>query len=435
MRELLSVSIILLFSLTSQLVHAATVYYQPTPYPAMQADGTIMDQTNLSIVHVWEGWLSKIYYNQTFQRANGIQIGGSTGDKEWMYIKFDLTGLPQDVDRALILLMPYAIPSQFASVPYAVCPVTSSWELSMTWSTQPSVGTCYGWYPAPTAGSWSWVWLSGTGGPDWYNQWTNPALATLVNNGVMLFPQAADNNLDAFYSTLYNSYTTDPYADARRPILQLDFTPTLVLKMPLRGVRDPEKLSWLVTTEVGGYDCLGHAPDGSNDPWPDPYHSDSTVPGNYFSIDFSWKNKDINGAQVYSSGDNIPVLAAADGIVTTFPLSQPNAVADNGNFVVVTHGTTGFTTRYLHLKSIAVANNTSVTQGTLLGYMGNTGLSKGVHLHFGVRYNGSGSSTVPELAKVVMDGWLLKSFQTECSVDTTGTPAAKIRYYQSSNYY
>jgi len=296
----------------------------------------------------------------------------------------------------------------------------------MTWSTQPSLGTCYGWYAAPIARSWSGFWLSGTGAPDWYNQWMN---GTLVNNGVMLFPQASNNNFDAFYSTLYNSYPTDPYADARRPILQLDFTPTLVLKMPLKGLQGPEKLSWLVTTEAGGYDCLGKPPF-----WPDPAHQGD----NYFSIDFSWENKDANGVQTYSSEDNIPVLAAADGIATTFPLGQPNAIPDNGNFVVVTHGTTGFTTRYLHLRTFAVPNNASVsvTQGTLLGYMGNTGISTGVHLHFGVRYNGSGASTIPELAKVVMDGQLLKSYQTECSVDsTTGNPTTKMRYYPSSNYY
>mgnify|MGYP001612999783 FL=1 len=391
----------------------------------------------LEIVHVWEAWFSNIFYQQTLQRTNSIQIGGSGGDNEWMYLKFDLTGLPQNVDWAYLWLMPYAVPSQFASVPYGACRVTGSWDLSMTWGTQPGRDNCYGPYSAPTPYSWSGFWMSVAGGPDWYDAWKNEVLA---NNGVMLFPLAANNNFDAFYSTLYNSYATDPYADARRPILQLTFTPTLELKMPLRGLRGPEKLSWLVTTEVGGYDCLGHVADGSNDPWPDPYHSDSTGPGNYFSIDFSWKSQDANKVQVYSESDNIPVLAAAGGRAIIPSDSGPTF--PNGNYIVIDHDSdgnisTGFTTRYLHLKTIVVSNNASVAQGALLGYMGNTGTeSNGTHLHFGVRYNGSGRSTIPELAKVVMDGWLLKSFQTECAVDAaTGIPTGKIRYYQSFNYY
>lgn len=421
MRKLLAVFVLLFCALVAQPANAVTVWYQPTPYPAKQADGTMMPQ-DITIVHAWEGWLSNVYYGQTLQRTTNLQMGGA-GDYELMYLKFDLTGLPQNVDQALMYLQEYAIPSPYTTIPYATCSVTSTWNLSMTWNTQPSYGTCYGWYPAPTANTWSGFWLSyQNGSPNWYNQWKN---GTLANNGVMLYPQATNNNFDAFYSTLYNNYASDPLADGRRPALYLSFTPTLEIKMPLKGLQGPEKLSWLVTTEVGGYDCLGHVADGSNDPWPDTAHQGS----NYFSIDFSWRNKDVNGAQVYASTDNIPVLAAADGTATVFP-NDPF----NGNYVVVTHGTTGFETRYLHLKTpIVVANNASVTQGTLLGYMGATG-TNAIHLHFGVRYNGNGASTVPELAKVVTEGLLLKSYQTECVVDTNGVPTSRIRYYPSSNY-
>ena len=406
----------LLFMMGAISAHAITAWYQPTPYPSKQADGTAMPQ-DIGVVRVWDGWLPSYYYGQSFQRDSSLLVGG-WGDQYWTFMKFDLTGLPQSADQALVYLMPYS--ASGSPTPYAVCSVTSSWDLSMTWNTQPSLGTCYGYYAAPTAGAWSGVWLSG-GGPDWYNQWRSGALA---NNGVMLFPQTNNNNFDAFYSTLYNNYQSDPYADARRPALQLTFTPTLQLKMPLAG--SSQGLSWLATTEVGGYDCLGHATDGSNDPWPDPYHQGA----NYFSLDFSWKNKNASGTQAYAATDNIPVLAAAGGTTTTV-LNDPY----NGNYVVVTHGSTGFTTRYLHLSSIAVANNVNVAQGAVLGYMGNEGQSNGKHLHFGVRYNGSGASTVPELTKVVMEGRLLKSYQTECSADpSTGIPAAKIRYYPSSNY-
>lgn len=210
-----------------------------------------------------------------------------------------------------------------------------------------------------------------------------------------------------------SSNSTD---DGKRPILRLDFTPPVTVpsfRMPLPG-----NLRWLVTTEIGGYDCNGvydSAHDGSN----------------YFSIDFSWKNKDVNGNPKYlDPNGNIPVIAAAGGTVQTFP----NAPF-NGNYVVVTHGATGFTSRYVHLKSIASGiNGATVAQGDLLGYMGTTGTdpntgqptSNGVHLHFGIRYNDSGAETT-NVRYAVVDGWLLKSFQTECS---GGIP---IRYYTSSN--
>lgn len=50
--------------------------------------------------------------------------------------------------------------------------------------------------------------------------------------------------------------------------------------------------------------------------------------------------------------------------------------------------------RYAHLKSAPVVNtNNIVTDGQRLGYMGNTGASEGVHLHFETRHCGSKCST------------------------------------------
>ena len=78
-----------------------------------------------------------------------------------------------------------------------------------------------------------------------------------------------------------------------------------------------------------------------------------------------------------------PIGAAAGGTVISAGWS-----GGYGNLVVVDHGN-GLSTAYGHMSSIAVASGQSVAQGTVLGGMGTTGSSTGVHLHFEVRVNGS----------------------------------------------
>ena len=174
----------------------------------------------------------------------------------------------------------------------------------------------------------------------------------------------------------------------------------------------PANAAWLVTTEVGGWDCNGIY---------DQYHDVS----NYFSIDFSWRNDDGTGKAVYSSTDRIPVYAAADGTVVAAPETED---LSNGFYVVIDHdqdgdASTGFSTRYLHLdEAPSVKVGQMVSRRELIGYMGSTGLSKGKHLHFGVRYenNGSYDSAVQH---ILLSSWPLKQFQTECN------NSIPIRYY------
>jgi len=52
-----------------------------------------------------------------------------------------------------------------------------------------------------------------------------------------------------------------------------------------------------------------------------------------------------------------------------------------GNTVLIDHGS-GRKTRYAHLRSLSVRFGQYVSKGQLLGYMGTTGNSTGIHLHF-----------------------------------------------------
>jgi murein DD-endopeptidase MepM/ murein hydrolase activator NlpD len=88
--------------------------------------------------------------------------------------------------------------------------------------------------------------------------------------------------------------------------------------------------------------------------------------------------------------------------------------AGRGNYLIIRHGN-GFTSQYFHLSRFAqnLGPRLRVEQGQLVGYVGNTGLSTGPHLHYALLKNGRflnplklQSPNVAPLPKQDMDGFL-----------------------------
>lgn len=78
-----------------------------------------------------------------------------------------------------------------------------------------------------------------------------------------------------------------------------------------------------------------------------------------------------------------PIWAAEAGSVVV-----AGTQSGYGNTVVLDHGG-GMTTLYGHQSRLAVSVGESVSQGQVIGYIGNTGRSTGPHVHFETRYGGS----------------------------------------------
>lgn len=85
----------------------------------------------------------------------------------------------------------------------------------------------------------------------------------------------------------------------------------------------------------------------------------------------------------YHAPAGAPVGSVAPGVVT-----MAGWTSGGGRTVKVRHPN-NYETEYLHLSAIAVRAGQRVSQGDLVGRVGMTGLATGVHLHYGLKKNGS----------------------------------------------
>jgi murein DD-endopeptidase MepM/ murein hydrolase activator NlpD len=85
-----------------------------------------------------------------------------------------------------------------------------------------------------------------------------------------------------------------------------------------------------------------------------------------------------NGIDISTFRQGDPIVATADGKV--IDASYDSSL---GNCVTIQHSH-GFLTRYGHLRAFAVKKGQAVTQGQVIGYLGNTGRTTGPHVHYEV---------------------------------------------------
>jgi murein DD-endopeptidase MepM/ murein hydrolase activator NlpD len=79
------------------------------------------------------------------------------------------------------------------------------------------------------------------------------------------------------------------------------------------------------------------------------------------------------GTEIYATGDGI--------------VKAPSGGSGYGLHIVLDHGF-GYQTLYGHMSRMAVRPGEKVKRGQIIGYVGNTGLSSGPHLHYEVIKNG-----------------------------------------------
>ncbi len=105
---------------------------------------------------------------------------------------------------------------------------------------------------------------------------------------------------------------------------------------------------------------------------------------------YSSAHKAVDLGREHLTGE--PVTAHTDGKVVFCQTGQKNnkgarGNASYGNCVKLDHGQ-GYETLYAHLATVTVKHGETVKRGQVIGTMGDTGNSYGIHLHFEVRRDG-----------------------------------------------
>ncbi|MFN3586868.1 MAG: M23 family metallopeptidase [Moraxellaceae bacterium] len=122
---------------------------------------------------------------------------------------------------------------------------------------------------------------------------------------------------------------------------------------------------------------------------PKSYLANMPVRRGYITSSYGYRTDPFTGRTAFHGGidfagpENTDVFAVAPGIVTFAGYHN-----GYGNLVEIDHGD-GYSTRYAHASRVVVKVGDVVTRDQLVAYMGSTGRSSGVHLHYEVLRNGN----------------------------------------------
>ena len=94
------------------------------------------------------------------------------------------------------------------------------------------------------------------------------------------------------------------------------------------------------------------------------------------------KYRKMHNGMDFTAPPGTPIYATGDGTVTKVGLGS-----GYGKMVIIEHGF-GYKTYYAHMSKYNTKVGRKVKRGEIIGYVGNTGLSSGPHLHYEVWKNG-----------------------------------------------
>ena len=137
------------------------------------------------------------------------------------------------------------------------------------------------------------------------------------------------------------------------------------------------------------------------------------------------------GRNIYAAGDGRIEFAGEKG--------------GYGNVIIINHGN-GYKTLYGHQKGFAkgIRQGQNIKKGDLIGYVGNTGLSSGPHLHLGLYKNGTAIDPLPVINQAKVEGLdgkdkasflansknIIQKFDSEIKNDNRTTP----KRYERTTY-
>ncbi|HBQ63371.1 MAG TPA: hypothetical protein DD727_00270 [Clostridiales bacterium] len=193
-------------------------------------------------------------------------------------------------------------------------------------------------------------------------------------NLVEIEKQGALQTADSMRQDIVNISVNRSYAEERLRITQSNYA--YWSQMEEQFAQKSMELQQIIMNLSGG-----GAYTGGGMAWPTPgcslitqyygtfIHPILGVYKNHFAIDI--------GAQY-----GTPIVAANGGTVI-----YCGWIDGYGNTVIIDHGG-GISTLYAHASSVTTYLSASVSKGSVIAYIGSTGMSTGPHLHFEVRVNG-----------------------------------------------